>query len=199
MYRFLLVLVVACVSIALGYTALQAIEYYRTDEVVEEAPSLDTEMKEMIIFMNPAITEEIANKYLEELRKLNEKYGYVKGGNPKGDAQTMRIYGERVDALQKKYNIIPNGEGAGVQGTGQTKPSLAPKGADPTYVPPAGPPESGAATSSPKLQPQSGKIIGPPAASPTGSASQGGEPESPPLIIQDDIPPPPPLPPMMQS
>ncbi len=202
MKRLLLILVVASGSILIGYLVMQVIQHYKTEQAPVEAPRLDTEVKEMIQFMNPAITEEIAQKYLEELEKLNVRYGYVAGGSPKGDIETMRSYGAEVDELQKKYSILPAEQTVPTNGqtSGQATPALAPKTTDVTYKPPSGPSEVGVATASPKLQQQqTAAASGPPAASPFGAPSSGGTSTPPQLIIQDNIPPPPPLPPMMQS
>jgi hypothetical protein len=173
--------------------------YFTPEPIAEVPPSpvLNTEVKEMIRFMNPAITEEIANKYLEELQKLNEEYGYKPGGTPKGDIETMQAYGAAVEVLQQKYNISPvQASETPLETAGAMKtPTLAPATTDTKYVPPSDVAGAGTSTSSPPLQQtQNATVKGPAAANPNSSASHGGTASTPPLIQQDSIPPAPTVP-----
>ncbi len=188
MSRLTVIAGVCVLIIGLG-VGLYAVFSPAPKEVVT-APTFDREVKDMIRFVNPAITEEIANKYLAELQKLNESYGYKPGGTPKGDIETMQAYGREIETLQKKYNINPSPETAST--SGMKSPSLAPKAADTTYMPPSKMPETVASSNvQSKTTPAPS---GPPAADPDSSASLGGPASSPPLIKQDNIPPAPPVP-----
>ncbi len=198
MKRTVLIISIAILSVALGYYAMSAFPYTTPSSVPqEETVNLEKETVHMVRFMNPAITEEVAKKYLAELKKLNVRYGYTHGGSPKGDMGTMQAYAQEVAVLQETFSILPKNSEQGVGSVG--KPALAPAQVDVRYVPPAGPSDAGVSTSSPALQRGNTSIVtGPAAANPTGIAAQGGAASSPPLIEQD-IPPAPPLPPQMSS
>ena len=198
MKRLLLIFVVAALSIALGYFVMSLFPREgAVSDLPQPASNLDKETEQMVRFMNPAITEAAAKKYLAELKKLNVRYGYTPGGSPKGDMETMQAYAKEVAVLQESLSITPqNGrEGIGSAGT----PKLAPAVVDIHYIPPAGPSDSGVSTSSPALQQVNTPVAtGPAAANPNSAAAKGGAVFNPPLIEQE-VPPAPPLPPQMSS
>ncbi len=161
--------------------------------------TMEAEVKRVLMFMHPHITEEVADEYLDELKTLNKQYGYTSGGEPKGDIETMRAYAGAVEVIQKKYNMMPQADTQAAPASGYPQPHLAPQQTDTMYMPPSQIGSQSTTTQSPALQTAgSQKPLGP-TANPNSGAAKGGPASTPPLIQQDNLPPAPPVPPQMSS
>lgn len=196
------IVLVGVVMIAMGYGAYTWFVSQQSDasRVNLEQPSLEKETKEMILFMHPYATEESAEAYLKDINRLNQQYGYKPGGTPKGDIETMRSYAAAVEELQIKHKIVSQDVVTTEPRTNtQSTPSLAPKGVNTGYIPPAGPVGTGGTPAATPPLIRNGNVPSAPAAPIMPTPETGFTASAPPLVEQVSIPPAPPLPPHMQE